>query len=99
VDKDEPQASAHFLKAAMLEHHPAQVELARRYLTGVGLAVDPAEAFAWYDVAATQGHAPAATTRDGMIRQLTAAQVSAGRARSAALLREIASRKAGRLRP
>ncbi len=99
ADKDEALASAQFLKGAMLEHIPAQVELARRYLTGVGLTVDPVEAFAWYDMAASKGHAPAATTRDGMVRQLTAAQVAAGKERSAALLREIASRKASRLRP
>jgi TPR repeat protein len=99
VGKDESQAAELYLKGAMLEHVPSQVEVARRYLTGEGIRLDPVESFAWYDLAAKAGDASAVTTLAGMSRQLSSAQSSAGRSRSAELRREIETRKASFLRP
>jgi TPR repeat protein len=97
--KDEVKASEYFLKGAMLEHVDSQLELARRYLAGKGLAVDLVEACAWYDVAARKGDSDATVARDGMLRSFSSTQVSAARSRSDAIISLMKDEKAARRSP
>jgi TPR repeat protein len=54
-----PLAFALFLQAAQQEHTEAQLQVAVRYLRGLGVGQDSAEAARWYQRAADHGSAPA----------------------------------------
>ena len=97
--KDETQANALLLKGAMLGYDSAQAELARRYVAGVGLSADSVEGCAWYDVAARGGDSDATIARDGLLKVLSSAQVSAMRVRSDALIAQIKAERTSRRRP
>jgi len=59
VEKNDAEAAAWFLKAAMQGNVMGQSRLARCYQTGAGLPKDPTEAAKWYVKAAEQGDAEA----------------------------------------
>jgi TPR repeat protein len=96
VAKDESKALAILQKGAMLEHTLAQAELARRLAVGDGAPADPVEACAWYDVSVRGGNDDAKPARDALFRSLSAAQLSAARARAAALTSQIEAEKIAR---
>ncbi|MFP6716859.1 MAG: SEL1-like repeat protein, partial [Alphaproteobacteria bacterium] len=55
----------------------AQALLASQYLIGQGVDADPVRAFAWYELAASQGHVNAVRAREATARQMTAEEVEA----------------------
>ena len=69
------EAAKWYQRAAAKGNATAQTLLASQYLNGQGVAVDPVRAFAWYELAAKQGHANAARARDATERQMTTEEV------------------------
>lgn len=64
--------SANWYRAAAEKGNPvAQALLATLYLQGRGVARDPVQAYAWYDMAAEQGHTNAQRARDATARQMS----------------------------
>ncbi len=94
--KDLSKALDILTKGAMLGHTTSQGELARRLAAADGVAGDPIEACAWYDVAVRGGDDDAKPGRDALYRSLSAAQVSAARARATVLASQIEAEKAAR---
>jgi TPR repeat protein len=98
VAKDESKALGILRKGAMLEDELSQAELGRRLAKGDGVPADPVEAAAWYDLAVRGGNTDAKPERDSLYRSLSAAQVSAARARATALKAQIEAEIAARRR-
>jgi TPR repeat protein len=98
VAKDESKALGLLRKGAMLEDGLSQAELGRRLAKGDGVPADPVEAGAWYDLSVRGGNTDAKPERDALYRSLSAAQVSAARARAAALTTQIEAEIAARRR-
>jgi hypothetical protein len=53
---DTTKAAVHFRRAARFADKPSQLALALMYADGVGVAKDPALAYAWADLAAERGY-------------------------------------------
>jgi TPR repeat protein len=96
VPKDDAKALGILTKGALQDHSPVQAELARRVAAGDGVAGDQVEACAWYDVSVRGGNDDAQPARDAGYRSLSAAQVSAARARATALTSQIEVEKISR---
>lgn len=96
VAKDDAKALGILTKGALLGHSPSQAELGRRLEAGDGVVGDPVEASAWYDLAVRGGEQDAKPARDALYRSLSAAQVSAARARAAAITSQIEAEEAAR---
>lgn len=99
MERDEGKAADFFLKGAMLGYPASQTEVGRRHATGLGVAVDRVESFAWYEVAAGSGSAEAGVARDQLLRSLSVTDVSAGRTRAEAIRAQIESEKNSRKAP
>ena len=69
------EAAKWYLRAAVKGNGTAQTLLASQYLIGQGVKADPIRAFAWYEIAANQGHANAIRAREATASQMTAEQV------------------------
>ena len=70
-------AARWYQRAAAKGNVTAQTLLASQYLIGRGVEADPVRAFAWYVLAANQGHANAVRAREATAMQMTAAEVEA----------------------
>ena len=70
-------AAIWYQRAAAKCNATAQALLASQYLIGQRVDVDPVRAFAWYELAATQGHANAVRAREATARQMTAEEIEA----------------------
>lgn len=68
-------AAGWYQRAAAKGNATAQALLASQYLVGRGVDVDPVLAFAWYELAANQGHANALRAREATARQMTADEI------------------------
>ncbi len=70
--RDRYVESANWYRGAAEKGNPvAQALLATLYLQGRGVARDPVQAYAWYDMAAEQGHTNAQRARDATARQMS----------------------------
>jgi len=70
-------AARWYQRAAAKGNVTAQALLASQYLIGQGVKADPVRAFAWYVLAANQGHANAVRAREATAMQMTAEEVEA----------------------
>ncbi|PPR34198.1 MAG: hypothetical protein CFH36_01512 [Alphaproteobacteria bacterium MarineAlpha9_Bin6] len=70
-------AARWYQRAAAKGNATAQALLASQYLIGQGVDADPVRAFAWYELAASQGHVNAVRAREATARQMTAEEVEA----------------------
>ena len=70
-------AARWYQRAAAKGNVTAQTLLASQYLIGRGVKADPVRAFAWYVLAANQGHANAVRAREATAMQMTAEEVAA----------------------
>ena len=70
-------AARWYQRAAAKGNVTAQTLLASQYLLGRGVEADPVRAFAWYVLAANQGHANAVRAREATAMQMTAEEVAA----------------------
>lgn len=70
-------AARWYQRAAAKGNVTAQTLLASQYLIGRGVEADPVRAFAWYVLAANQGHANAVRAREATAMQMTAEEVAA----------------------
>ena len=77
------KAAQWYWRAAIKGNASAQALLANQYLSGNGVAADTVRAYAWYDLAASQGHLNAIRARD-----VIAGQMSEGQLRQAKTLTE-----------
>ncbi len=77
---DDAEAAQWYARAAARGDATARALLASAYLEGRGVARDPVRAYAWYDLAATAGHANAARARDLAAKWLSPEQVGLARA-------------------
>jgi hypothetical protein len=78
--RDRPgEAALWYGRAAAKGDAMAQTLLATLYLQGRGVKRDPVKAYAWYDVAAAQGHVNATRARDAAGQQMSSKQVEAAR--------------------
>ena len=73
-------AAGWYARAAAKGERSAQVLLASAYLEGRGVERDPLLAYAWYHLAALEGHPKAGAARDLAAQWLTPEQVSQARA-------------------
>ncbi len=73
------EAAKWYHRAAIKGNGTAQTLLASQYLVGQGVKADPIRAFAWYEIAASQGHANAARAREATAKQMTTEQISVAR--------------------
>ena len=69
------EAAKWYHRAAVKGNGTAQTLLASQYLIGQGVKADPIWAYAWYEIAANQGHANAVRAREATASQMTAAEV------------------------
>ncbi|MFQ5959499.1 MAG: peptidoglycan-binding protein, partial [Alphaproteobacteria bacterium] len=83
--RDYRQAAIWYAKASEQGHTDAQFNLGTMYRYGIGLTQNLVEAYALFDLAAASGHAEAAAARDLAAKRMSAAQVTAARARVAEL--------------
>ncbi|MBY5935566.1 SEL1-like repeat protein [Tateyamaria omphalii] len=80
TDGDATRALPYLARAAETGDVPAQFRLATLYATGNGTALDYVQAHAWFNIAATRGHAEAGAQRDVLGKLMTPDQVSAAQA-------------------
>ncbi len=69
----------------------AQIRLAKMYDKGLGVPKDYVKAYAWYNIAASQGNAAARASRDAIEAILTSSQVDRGQQLARKLSRDIAA--------
>lgn len=77
------KAAAHYLeKAALQNHADAMFLLARLLASGRGREFDPVAAYAWFSLAADRKVRGAATARDNLSANLSAAQIAEAKSRA-----------------
>ena len=69
-------AAKWYKRAASKGNAVAQTLLANQYLSGKGVVRDAARAYAWYDLAAGQGHLNAIRARDLVARHMSEEQLN-----------------------
>ena len=74
------KAAQWYRRAAIKGNATAQALLANQYLSGNGVGADTVRAYAWYDLAASQGHLNAIRARDVIARQMSEAQLRQAKA-------------------
>jgi len=87
VDRDYTEARDLLAQSAFLGNPDAMNALALLYRDGLGVSADPVEAYAWFRIAAENGHAEAQTNRDLVEQDLSRDLRASGRA--LALRREL----------
>ena len=80
TDGDAGAALPYLMRAAETGDVPSQFRLATLYATGNGTDLDYVQAHAWFNIAATRGHAEAGAQRDVLGKLMTPDQVSAAQA-------------------
>lgn len=83
------EASQWFRKAAELGSPEAQYRLGLNYFHGAGVPKSVNQAYAWFDVAAAQGHLLAVNARESLATRMTRTEVEAGERLAAVLLAKI----------
>jgi hypothetical protein len=83
------EASQWFRKAAELGSAEAQYRLALNYFHGAGVSKSVNQAYAWFAVAAAQGHLLAVNARESLATRMTRTEVEAGERLASALLAKI----------
>jgi TPR repeat protein len=83
------EASQWFRKAADFGSPEAQYRLALNYFHGAGVPKSVNQAYAWFDVAAAQGHLLAVNARESLATRMTRTEVEAGERLAAVLLAKI----------
>lgn len=83
------EASRWFRKAAELGSPDAEYRLAVNYTRGDGVPEDATEAYAWFDVAAAQGHVLAVNARESLASRMSRAEIGAGDRRAAEIIAKI----------
>jgi hypothetical protein len=78
--RDYAHAMSSFLRGAYYADKLSELCIGLMYLNGEGTPSDPAEAFAWLDVAAERGYPQFVATRDRVRASLTPEQVQRGSA-------------------
>jgi TPR repeat protein len=84
-----PQASLWYRKAALQGQPDAMFALGQNHLAGLGVAKNPIEAYAWFDIAASQNHILAKNARESLVARMTHSEIEAGTRRAAAIIAEI----------
>jgi len=77
TDKDPAGALPYLTAAAQTGDVPSQFQIGTLYATGNGVDLNYEQAHAWFNIAATSGHAAAATQRDALGNLMTPDQISA----------------------
>ncbi|WP_299146605.1 hypothetical protein [uncultured Tateyamaria sp.] len=77
LDKDAATALPYLTAAAQTGHVASQFEIGTLYATGNGVDLNYEQAHAWFNIAATSGHAAATTQRDALGNLMTPDQISA----------------------
>lgn len=83
------EANQWLRKAAEQGLPEAEYSLAVNYFRGDGMPQDATEAYAWFDVAAAQGHLLAVNARESLAGRMTRVEVEAGDRRAAAIIAKI----------
>lgn len=83
------EANQWFRKAAEQGLPEAEYCLAVNSFRGDGMPEDAVEAYAWFDVAAAQGHLLAVNARESLAGRMTRVEVEAGDRRAAAIIAKI----------
>lgn len=83
------EANQWFRKAAEQGLPEAEYCLAVNSFRGDGIPQDSTEAYAWFDVAAAQGHLLAVNARESLASRMTRVEVEAGDRRAAAIIAKI----------
>lgn len=83
------EANQWLRKAAEQGLPEAEYSLAVNSFRGDGMPQDATEAYAWFDVAAAQGHLLAVNARESLASRMTRVEVEAGDRRAAAIIAKI----------
>lgn len=84
-----PDANIWYHKAALQGVPEAMYALGLNHLNGVGVPKNPVEAYAWFDIAASQNNFTAINARESLATRMTRAEVEQGDRRAAVLIKEI----------
>jgi TPR repeat protein len=76
VPEDNAESVKWFRKGAERGDVAAQINLGNMYYKGEGVPEDYARAYAWWNLAAAQGHKPAAEKKEILRKQMTPAQIA-----------------------
>jgi len=90
---DFPQAKTYLEKAAYQGDPQAAMLLGQMYRVGTGMAADPAEGYAWSEVATLEGSVFAQRERNASFRNLSADDQKAAIARAREILKSVKSDK------
>ncbi|MCX6893999.1 MAG: tetratricopeptide repeat protein [Verrucomicrobia bacterium] len=87
------EAGAWYRKAAVQGNADAMYALGQNCLSGYGVPQNPIEAYAWFDIAASQNQLLARNARESLMVRMTRSETEEGNRRAAALVTEIPSQK------
>ncbi len=91
---DPVMASKLYLEVAMAGDVECQRVMGVRYQHGFGVSTDLEEAYAWFNIAASNGDSQAAGLREDVAKSLVEERVLSAQKRSRELLKEMEAKKA-----
>jgi TPR repeat protein len=94
VAADPVMASKLYLEVAMAGDVECQRVMGVRYQHGFGVSADLEEAYAWFNIAASNGDSQAAGLREDVAKSLESEPILAAQKRSRELLKEMEAKKA-----